>query len=316
MKPARQMGVVLYAWAAAHCCFATTALADSTDLWQIAASPRLAQHITAFRVAQLALLQPSRPMLQQALAALQRAGASESPDLRVRVVYGRVLETLSHTDEADEASARLRSCVVVLEEAIGLAPDHPATRDARFSLAVAYAKLREPRKEIAVYDDLLRVETSMQSRAIILGNQAEAFMLIGDLHRAVEGYRAALGWTGDNVLARWGLAVALDRSGDTDAALSEARLALSIDPLGASLNQSNVFFVPDYDRFWYMALGLMARATEQRDPAQAADWWGGAQEQWTQYIERAEPDDPWVHGAQDRRALCARKQKSRQRPAR
>jgi tetratricopeptide (TPR) repeat protein len=234
----------------------------------------------------------------------------------VRVVYGRVLEMLSHTDSIDDAAARLHHAVSVLEQAIALAPEHPATRDARFSLAVAYAKLGDPRKEIAVYDELLRSETLIEPRGIVLANQAEAYMLLGDLLRSVEGYREALKLAADNVLARWGLAVALDRSGDSDAALGEAQLAIQSDPLGASLSHPSVFFIPDYDRFWYVALGWMARASQRTDRAQAAVAWKRAEDNWIQYIDHAKPDDPWLRSANARRQLCGQRQKSSQRSGR
>jgi hypothetical protein len=84
-------------------------------------------------------------------------------------------------------------------------------------------------------------------------------------------------------------------------------MALTYDPLGAAIHRDNVFYVPEYDRFWYDALGDMARANTEPDTAHASLWWKGAVARWSDYVDSAHPDDPWVSIARVRRQYCERK---------
>ena len=108
----------------------------------------------------------------------------------------------------------------------------------------------------------------------------------------------------DNALAHWGLAVALDRSGDHSGAIRAATTALTYDPNAKELNGPSVFFVPDYDRFWYRALGAMARATAANEPELRALWWDRATLLWQQYLDAASVDNRWVPIARLRHAFC------------
>src|SRR5262249_59502959 len=60
----------------------------------------------------------------------------------------------------------------------------------------------------------------------------------------------------------WGLAVALDRSGELDAAMEAIGLARSYDPHDKSISPAggSWFFSPEYDEAWYTALGHWAHA--------------------------------------------------------
>lgn len=116
-------------------------------------------------------------------------------------------------------------------------------------------------------------------RANVHGNLAEVTMLTGDLRAAIEHYEAAIEQTEDpftRALAQWGLALALDRSGDRDAALEVATRALRADPIDpndprfATLHRRHgamsvlhldfVFFEPIYELHAYEALGHEATA--------------------------------------------------------
>src|SRR4029079_8260597 len=79
---------------------------------------------------------------------------------------------------------------------------------------------------------------------------------------AVAGYRTALGLLsadhmmfGSGSTTLWGLAVALDRSGDLDSGLESVRVARSYDAQDKHLNGPGWFYLPAYDRHWYEALG-------------------------------------------------------------
>jgi tetratricopeptide (TPR) repeat protein len=278
-------------------------LCDAGDppLWDAARQPRLVRDVRALREAERAFLHArvvggpgALLLMQEAERILERVDAASSPDPRVRFFYGRLL---GHAGKDERA-------VKTLRDAIALAPNHPSVGEAMFALAVSLARLGRPQEEIAAYDAWLKREPSREHRAIGLSNQAEAFMVAGRLDDAVHAYRLAVDLAQDNALAHWGLAVALDRSGDPAGAIHEASVALTFDPDAKELNGPNVFFVPPRDRFWYRALGAMARANSVSDAGMRALWWDRATLLWQQYLDASPIDDRWVPIARIRHAFC------------
>lgn len=272
-------------------------------VWDRAADPAALAEEHAHRAVEQLLLESRRfPLhtprsserLMVALHVLDAAGARKASDVRLRFDLGRVLALLG--DDAGSAA--------VLEAALREAPDHPMAEDAYFSLAIAYARLGRPADEIAAYDEYLRRDTWPAGRANVHSNRAEAHMVQGDLRRAIDDYRASLAIAPDEPLAHWGLAVALDRSGDPTAALAEAKAAILLDPADARLGSSDVFFVPPYDRYWYEALGAMARARGSNDPIETVLLWEAAAAKWSAYIDFAADGDRWLALAKVRRATC------------
>lgn len=108
---------------------------------------------------------------------------------------------------------------VPLLESIGRAEAPSSLRALTFAdLAVAYAHLGRVEDEIAAYGKALEVQPVAFERSRLFANRAEAYMLLGNIIAAVEGYRAALSLlsadhmmfgTGPTTL--WGLGVALNR---------------------------------------------------------------------------------------------------------
>jgi tetratricopeptide (TPR) repeat protein len=276
------------------------------SLWERAADPSRASAEKAHRAVQVLLweaqqLRWSSPMgqeqLTKALHVLEDVHADVSSDVRVRFDVGRVLTLVND----------YRRAAPVLEGALRDAPNHPLATDAYFSLAISYAKLSRPQAEIIAYDEFLRRETEPAARAGALSNRAEAQMLMGRLAPAVTDYRASLALEPDNVLAHWGLAVALDRSGDTPGALTEAKAAITYDPLDQQLESPNVFFMPPYDRYWYEGIGAMARASDIDDAATSILWWETAVGKWHDYVGFAQLDDRWLALAKAHHASCEQK---------
>jgi tetratricopeptide (TPR) repeat protein len=280
-----------------------TCVCEAADpsLWDVAREPRLARDIAALRDAERAFLQarsmagPSATaLLHETVRILERVDAASSPDVRVRFFFGR---SLSRIDQDERA-------VTVLREAIVLAPNHPSVGEARFVLAVALARLGRTHEEIRTYQDWLEHEPSREQRTIGLSNLAEGLMAAGRIEEAVRSYREAIDLAHDNALAHWGLAVALDRSGDPAGAMYEAGIALTYDPDAAELDSPNVFFIPAHDRFWYHALGAMSRARSATSPALQASWWERGALYWQQYLDAAPIDDRWIAVARLRQAYC------------
>ena len=199
--------------------------------------------------------------LVRAAILLEEAGAATSSDLFLRYRLGAVYLL---QDEPRKALALL--------ESIGRADPPAALRATVFAdLAVTYAHLGRVEDEIAAYGESLRVQPVSHERARLLANRAEAYMLLGDITAAVRGYRAALALlsadhmmfgTGSTTL--WGLAVALDRSGDLDSGLDAIRVARSYDAQDKLINGPSWFYMPDYDRYWYEALGHWQVARKAR----------------------------------------------------
>jgi tetratricopeptide (TPR) repeat protein len=239
--------------------------------------------------------------LQQARTELESANAAESADVRLRFDLGQVYEELSHNQQA----------IDVLQPALAMAPDHPAAADAWLELAFAYARMDRSREERDAYDAYLVRAPYESGRATALLNRAEAEMRLGNLEDAVLGYRDAIDACDSasmlddlfktGVLARWGLAVALDRSGDATGAVREALVASQLDPREGIIDSQEmcgtslcVFFVPDYERDWYLGLGRAEHAKQELDPRKAALLWKRTEEKWADYILRADPKDRWL----------------------
>jgi tetratricopeptide (TPR) repeat protein len=240
--------------------------------------------------------------LARAAILLEEAGAATSSDLFLRYRLAVVYTT---EDETAKAAALL--------ESIGRADPPPALRALVFAdLGVSYAHLGRVEDEIAAYGEALRVQPVAFERARLLANRAEAYMLLGNITPAVDGYRAALALlsadhmmfgTGPTTL--WGLAVALDRSGDLDSGLDAIRVARSYDAQDKLINGPGWFYLPDYDRHWYEALGhwQVARKPEVVTSVRL-DAYARASASWDEYLSSAARDDRWLPLARVRAKQC------------
>ncbi|AUX48756.1 hypothetical protein SOCE26_102970 [Sorangium cellulosum] len=240
--------------------------------------------------------------LREARALYERAGAATSRDYAVRLRYASILEDLGDVQGAAAA----------LEALLRTDPPAPARAAAWHALAVAYARLGRYQDEIKAYDEALALEPHTSSRALLLANQAEAFMVLGDITAAVEGYRTALATLGSldmfryGVTTLWGLAVALDRSGDLEGALEHVRLARTYDRTDQQIRGSGWFYVPPYDEAWYTALGHWTAARAAELGSARAESYLQAVAAWESYIAQAPPSDHWLPLAKARRAQCER----------
>jgi tetratricopeptide (TPR) repeat protein len=240
--------------------------------------------------------------LAQAAILLEEAGAATSSDLFLRY---RLALVYTFQDEHKKA--------IPLLESIARADPPPSLRAVIFAeLGVSYAHLGRIGDEIAAYSEALRVQPVAFERSLLLSNRAEAYMLLGDITAAVEGYRAAVALlsadhmmfgTGSTTL--WGLGVALDRSGDLDSGLDAIRLARTYDAQDKHINGPGWFYVPDYDRHWYEALGhwQVARKTDALLSVRV-DAYARASASWDEYLASAARDDRWLPLARLRAKQC------------
>jgi tetratricopeptide (TPR) repeat protein len=216
----------------------------------------------------------------------------------------RVALYLGHTLSLLDDDARV---IRVLAPAIEAAPNHPAALQGLFNLAVAYARSDRPHDEIHAYDMLLERQSAPGWRNTILSNRAEAKAKLGLLDAAIVDYRASIALSPgpDGVLARWGLAVTLDRAGDLSRALEEGGRAYDFDGGERSrLDERNVFFVPAYEKWWYHALRQMSGAkVAQRTDAKLLHYERAAR-LWELFLAQALSTDRWVPLARARLKLC------------
>ena len=231
-----------------------------------------------------------RAPIMRARVMLEIAHAAESDDVLLRFDLGEVYSLLKDYDRAIE----------VLGAALELAPDHPAALEALNALANSYANLDRSADEVVVYERFLSRATDERSRAVAMLNLAEAEMHLGRLSDAIGDYRETIQLATslpnmieleDNtgVLAVWGLAVALDRSGDEAGGANQAKLAEQLDPNDRIIGHgANVFFVPSYERLWYLGLGAAERARQASTVKEAVDRWGRVEAIWAKYVEESE----------------------------
>ncbi|MBX3230130.1 MAG: hypothetical protein KF837_22605 [Labilithrix sp.] len=247
----------------------------------------------------------------RALAMLQAAGAekSKNPLLRFDVA------------EAHQALRNFSRSAELYRSALAEFPNHPLADEAWRALAMACGYTGDHPCEIEAYDEVLRRETEDFQRGIPFLNLAESMMHQGDLRAAMDGYREALRIASllpsntTSPLATWGLAVALDRSGEHGAAEKEAKFALELElSLGFRTPMRNnvplvrsrsVFFVPDYEVNWYLGLGEIAMARRLSSPRAALLHWQEADRAFGRWIEGAEKrreKDRWLPMAKARHA--------------
>ncbi len=266
------------------------AAAGEFSVWDRAANPRLARDSAVLRdVQQLFFLardvskHRTKHLLDRALNMLGDIDAQSSPDPRLRFYFGRLLSRQGRDKEA----------VASLRKAIVFAPHHPSVGEAYFSLAISLARLGQSHEEIVVYERWLALQPDPEQRAIGLSNQAESYMAAGHVDKAVQTYREAIRLAHDNALAHWGLAVALDRSGNHSGALQQTAIALTYDPNAETLTSPAVFFIPAYDRFWYQALGASVRAKKAQTNDLKTLWWDRATLLWKHFLDSCPVNNRW-----------------------
>jgi tetratricopeptide (TPR) repeat protein len=309
--------------------------------WDIARDPaerdRWALHVRVER-----LVHPPRPddgtavdsrqddelRLEAARVLLEEADAAHSPDVRLRFDLGTIYERLATSEKRNDLQEKV---IDVLRPALdGYADSGPAT-DALEALAYAYAKLDRPREELATWRRYVPQVLDDRVRVAPLMNMGEAEMRLGLLDDALATFREGLrlceslpnsgGVNSTYALTLWDVALTLDRSGDAGAALEvaakarawtwsevigsgAAQMARTVTGWDVIRDEEDVFFVPDWERDWYLALGDASSARQATDPREAAHSWQEAEHHWDAYINRstmAGQRDPWIGIARARR---------------
>ncbi len=318
--------VALAALAALAGTLAVRPAAADPSLWQRARDPRLAeQQLVLNRIErvlgsiglsefdpELSAAAIAMSVLTQTLPSCTRNGevlASYTPQ-QARFDYliaGALVD--SHTDRESDARC-------ILERALRSAPNSPLAADGWFHLAIAADKLGDRVAERDAYVHALDLTWQPEIRANLRVNLAESEMGTHGLKGAVREYRLALldAREPDTLSAAYfGLAVALDRSGDLPSALEAARAAIQIQlpptlfPVSSVLDLPGTFFTPSYEVHYYKALGAMAAARQAKDDIARRDALADAAEHWAAYLVPAEAEaSPWAPRARLHQARIAR----------
>jgi hypothetical protein len=261
------------------------------------------------------LADPKTPV-RAALVALEAGKITKASSLYPRQLLARTLQGLSRWADA-----------VPVWESILRDPEAPDVfrSDALSEVAIAYARVGRQEDETRAYDGALALEEGGGSahmlpidwpsggRMTMLANQAEAFMVQGDVERAIAGYRASLDAVDSTIMglaysptALWSLGVALDRAGDLAGGLESIALARSYDPSDARIKGPSWFFVPSYDEHYYWALGhwLVARGAPDQDDRIAA--YERCVRSWATFLASAPESDPYVPIARARLRVASK----------
>jgi tetratricopeptide (TPR) repeat protein len=143
------------------------------------------------------------------------------------------------------------------------APRDPRVADEiLFERAILHTKLATPEhlaRARADYLKILAIRHLGSRDGNVMGNLAETDMMLGDLDAAIVHYRRTLEIE-QNVSHYFGLAVALDRDEQGHVARSILRTfgVGGVRELERSLAERRVFYVPEGEAYYYLALGYEA----------------------------------------------------------
>ncbi len=295
---------------------APVARADTPPtVWDKARDPELSQHWDLHVRVQHLLRAPrddeagprvegdrdSELHAQAALAMLEDIGAATSPDVRLRFDLGMVQYQLAHLTERTDYYEKAER---TLSAALAIGPDAPGSTEALDELVSCYAKLDRSREELETWHRLIPRVLDPRSRALDSYNMAEAEMRLGRVDDALATMREVLhacaqlpNTSSTYVLTLWDVAIALDRTGDPRGALQTAGEAAQQSVVdsngflttgrGLLKHDPSVFYVPAYERDWYLALSSEAIARQDTLPREALAYFTEAEAEWDHYIQQA-----------------------------
>jgi len=279
------------------------------NAWELAKNPALmddfAVHVTAQRI----LLQADEARcdantsksntekafcdstLARAQLLLKKAIGDGGKDPRLFFDLGAVLYAEGNSQDAAST----------LSDALTKFPNADGAHSAWLTYAFANSKLDRPDEERRGYETFLASEPNPNKRAVPLLNLAEANMRSHRLNEAIEGYReveslssSVLGGTETGVLAVWGLAISLDRQGDVRGAAEQARIVSRMDPENSLrlkrpiIDSDSVYFVPAYEKYWYLALAATEDAKQAGTAEESVYEWTHTVALWRSYVEKAQ----------------------------
>lgn len=248
--------------------------AAAVPFWERAAEPMRsrADRLTAEADVLLASQPRSPEKLARAEGLIREALVAASDDFRALMLLA----------ELSVREGRPAVALASLERACPRAPQGAGATACWFQLGVERSRQGRLGEAVLAYERLIALG---DADATTHANLAELLMAEGRLVEAAERYREAIRLETPAAsaariepphsltLATYGLAVALDRAGQAEAAREMMARALLLDPKHATLTAAeqpgaDVFFVPDGDVYYY--LGLAAEVAGDDDDGAAA----------------------------------------------
>jgi len=292
---------------------APAATAEPT-LWQRARTPGWQMREKARLRAEQLFDQASDPRadletlreLSLGSAALMELSGEARRDPWQEVLLGRVL--------LDAQPGREREALQLIEGGLPALPDSDFKRQSLFDLGLGAMFSGEMEHAARAFTAALALAWKPDDRATLHRNRGKARMLSGQLLGAVADFRAAVALgRGVEVMAlsRFGLGVALERSGDYPQGMQEIargvalRLPVPPYPSESVLDLPGLRWIPEYDVHYFRALGAMSEAETADASEQERDRYETALESWEQYIPAAEAQkDRFLPNALRHRQRC------------
>ncbi len=283
-------------------------------LWQRALEPgaqaRSHARIRAEQLFEQATDVRTDPEMQQDLslgsAALMELSGGARRDPWQAVLLGRVL--------LDAQPGREQEAIALIESGLFALRDTDFKRASLFDVGLGAMLSGDMEHATKAFTAALALAWDPDYRASIHRNRGKARMLSGHLLEAVADFRAAVRLArGVEVMAlsRFGLGVALERSGDYPQGMQEiargvaVRLPVPPYPSESVLDLPTLRWVPDYDVHYFRALAEMSEAESAASAALALQHYEAALEDWEQYVPAAEAqNDRFLANALRRRQRC------------
>jgi tetratricopeptide (TPR) repeat protein len=239
-----------------------------------------------------------------AMAGLARIEDPEDP--RLACLIARALLLSDH--------GRARDARRLLERALPKLPEGMLAARAAHALGLAHSILDDSVAARAAYTRALELAWDAETRAVAYCNRAEEYMRAGELERALADFRRAAALAREphtQALARFGLALALERRLDLPSAYQELDRALAVVlpvppyPTEDPLELPGLFYVPAHDRHYLDALVWMARARHVQGSVRQ-DAYSRAVSAWDAYLAAAPASERWYAQARAHRERCDR----------
>lgn len=258
-----------------------------------------------------------RGHLDNAIARLQSARALRPSDPDVLFTLTHVLSMWEQPGPLWGCDAKRRDteAIEMLEHLRRVDPQYLSSEVA-FELGVIHTRARNFRLAAIAYARAAALSLDHDNVAVTRTNLAEVTMLSGDLDGALLQYERAIELADGGkefLLSVWGLAVALDRLGEHEAAVEHARRAVSAEGGRMRVLRSyGVFFEPPHEIHYYEALGheAMALIDEDRQDAERA----AAVESWRAYLAGTTVGEGDGHDRDFRTAAAANLERLRAEP--
>ena len=242
-----------------------------------------------------------------AMLDLQRPGVPEDPRLACAMARALLGANLGREAQAE----------ALLADAIPKLPEGTLLVTAWHELGRARARHGDLAGARDATTRVLELAVDPTERALAFYERARAELRLGEVSEAALDFRSASDAAPTELVrlrARYGLGVALERSGDLAGAwlaleqVASVRLPLSQYPSEDPLDLPGAF-EPEYELDYTKALVALTRARSAGDPDDRREALGDSLRHWDAYLEHAPASAPWLVNARKFREQTTRELK-------